>query len=106
MFQELLLAAYLGSAGFVFAGIVGSFFQLVTGLPLTFKTELNSFIATFARFFLYIFAGPFIVSRLVMAGRSENSLTIAGGVIASSLVMLWSVSSGLVVVHIALSLPF
>ncbi len=73
MLFDLALAAYLGCAGFVAAGILGSFYQLVTGEPPKFALPLGSWVLGVLSFLLCIFVGPFIIMRNAILRASHGA---------------------------------
>lgn len=102
--SELALAVYLGCAGFVISGIVGSFYQLVTGEPLRFAISVETWIKGLLSFALCVFAGPFIIMRNAIRGRRIEQRPLGWLVASSTIAGMWSVCSGIMVVHAALTI--
>lgn len=100
---DLSILAYATATGFVSAGILSSFYQMVTAQPVKFALLGSSLPAWLITFVFFTFSGPFIIMRNAIRGRLVErqpaswllgSLLIAG---------LWSVCSGLLVLDVALS---
>ena len=104
MFFELIVAAYIGCAGFVAAGVIGSLYQLVTNQPPRFGLSLESFFGAFGSFILCLFAGPFIIMRNAIRGRRIEGRPIGWLVASSTIAGMWSICSGVVVMQFVLSL--
>ncbi len=99
---ELLVAGYAASAGFVAAGVIGSFYQLVTSEPPKFALSLETWLRSFSSALLCIFAGPFIIMRNAIRGRRIEHRPVGWLMASSVLAMLWSTCSGIVVIQAAL----
>ena len=61
--SEALAYGYVTVVGFVLAGTLSSFVQLVSGQPMRFVVEHGSLAALIANVFLRAFAGPAILMR-------------------------------------------
>lgn len=103
MISDIAVAAYIGCAGFVAAGILGSFYQLVTGEPPKFALRLGSWLTGVLSFLLCAFAGPFIIMRHAIRGRRIEQRPIGWLVASSTIAGMWSICSGLVVIQFGLS---
>jgi hypothetical protein len=84
--------------GFGVAGILASFYQLVTSEPASFRLlQRGGRLAAFAAVPLLVFAAPFIIMRNTLRGSAIESrpflLVMAATVIAGG----WSLMSGTVV---------
>ncbi|MCY1705829.1 DUF6949 family protein [Pannonibacter sp. SL95] len=99
MYFELILAVYMGCAGFVAAGLLGSFYQLVTNSPPRFHVRLETLIGTVSSCLMCAFAGPFIIMRNAIRGRRIENRPIAWLVASSTIACMWSVCSGLVMMR-------
>lgn len=104
MLVDLILAAYIGCAGFVAAGILGSFYQLVTREAPKFAITLETWLRALSSFLLCVFAGPFIIMRNAIRGRRIEHRPIGWLVASSTIAGMWSICSGLVVMQFALGL--
>lgn len=94
---------YIAAVGFVMAGILSSFMQLISGKPPRFNLAPDSFAASCASVMVGLVAGPAILMRNAWRGlRIEArppywfglSLMIAG---------VWSMVSGLFLLSLLLS---
>ena len=75
--QSLVIYLYVTAVGFVAAGVLASFVQLVSGEPVRFGMEPNSILASIGALLLRVLAGPAIVMRnawrgLQLQGPPEN----------------------------------
>ena len=104
MYFELILAVYMGCAGFVAAGVLGSFYQLLTNNPPRFQLRLESLVGTVSSCLMCAFAGPFIIMRNAIRGRRIENRPIGWLVASSTIAGMWSVCSGLVMMRFAVSL--
>lgn len=94
MLFELMLLLYVLAVGFVTAGIVTSFYQLVTAKPPAFRLAGDSVAAILASGIFFPLAGPMLMFRFAYAGAEPRKLskrTVAGLAIA----LVWSGSLGL-----------
>ncbi|MBC00987.1 MAG: hypothetical protein CML67_15765 [Rhodobacteraceae bacterium] len=98
---DLALAAYIGSAGFVVAGILGSFYQLLTGEPLKFAISVETWLKGVFSCLLCVFAGPFIIMRNAIRGRKIEQRPIGWLVASSTIAGMWSICSGVFVLQVA-----
>ncbi|WP_349357430.1 DUF6949 family protein [Stappia sp.] len=98
---DLAIAAYIGAAGFVMAGILGSFYQLVTGEPLRFSISLETWLKGVATGFLCVFAGPFIIMRNAIRGHRIEHRPLGWLVASSTIAGMWSICSGVFVLQLA-----
>ncbi|WP_209001909.1 DUF6949 family protein [Stappia albiluteola] len=96
------MAAYIGCAGFVAAGILGSLYQLVTGEAPKFSIALGSWLKAMGTFLLCLFVGPFIIMRNAIRGRRLEHRPIGWLVASSTIAGMWSICSGIVVMQFAL----
>ena len=104
MVSELFIALYIGCAGFVAAGVIGSFYQLVTDQPPRFNFAVDSVFGTIASVGVCVLAGPFIIMRNAIRGRRIEGRPIGWLVASSTIAGMWSICSGLLVMQCALSL--
>ena len=102
MLLELLLVLYAVATGFVVAGLLGSFYQLVTNRHPAFLIATDGLLDALAVVVVCVFAGPFIIMRNAIRGRLIEHRPLgwlaASAVIASG----WSLCSGVVVIEVAL----
>lgn len=104
MLLESFLLLYAIAVGFVAAGLVTSFYQLVTSEPARFQVSGYGLGALAAAGIFFAFSGPLLVFRAVVHARlrlgQPLSVTIAGLVIC----LIWSCSLGLVLLDSAVRL--
>jgi hypothetical protein len=101
---ELLLAIYMGCAGFAAAGLIGSAYQLFTDSPPSFHIPAESIAGFMGVVLVCIFAGPFIIMRNAIRGRRIEGRPLGWLVASSTIAGMWSLCSGVVVMHFALGL--
>ena len=104
MLSELLVALYIGCAGFVAAGVIGSFYQLVTDQPLRFNFSVDSLFSAIISVGLCLLAGPFIIMRNAIRGRRIEGRPIGWLVASSTIAGMWSICSGIFVMQFALGI--
>ena len=66
--QALAMYLYVTAVGFVAAGMLASFVQLVSGEPMRFGVEPNSLLASIGAVILRVLAGPAILMRHAWRG--------------------------------------
>ncbi len=106
MFVEFLLAIYLGCAGFAAAGVIASFYQLVTDRPARFALESATFLNIVGTIAIILFAGPFILMRNAIRGRRIEGRPLGWLVASTTIAGMWSMCSGIVVVQFALAIAY
>jgi hypothetical protein len=85
--------------GFAVAGLVASFYQLVTARPASFRLlQRGPRPATFAAVPLLAFAAPFIIMRNTNRGRRIEGRDFGMVMVATIIAGGWSLMSGSVVV--------
>lgn len=105
MLFELLIAVYAVAAGFVAAGTLASFYQLVTDHPPGFSMQADGIAANLTAVFLCVFAGPFILMRNAVRGRLNEQRPVGWLAASAAIAAGWSLCSGIVVIEFALALP-
>lgn len=83
--SEALIFAYVIAVGFVTAGVLSSFVQLVSGEPMRFVVQHRSFAASIGSVLLRVLAGPEILMRnawrgMVLEKRPQSWFWLAAGV--------------------------
>lgn len=101
MLGELLNGGYAICIGFVFAGLIGSFFQLITDRPPNFDFAAGTSMAFASCMVMCIVAGPFIIMRHAIRGRRIERRPIGWLVASSTLAGMWSLFSGVVILNLA-----
>ncbi|MEJ8475536.1 DUF6949 family protein [Roseibium algae] len=104
MVFDLFVALYIGSAGFVAAGVIGSLYQLLTSQPPKFNMAVESLLGTIAAVSVCLMAGPFIIMRHAIRGRRIERRPLGWFVASSTIAGMWSLCSGLFVMNFAVSL--
>ncbi len=104
MLFELAIAAYATACGFVAAGVLSSFFQLMTNKPVKFSVELETLWRGFVDVLICAFAGPFIIMRNAIRGRTEERRPVGWLVASTAIATGWSLCSGIVVVNLVLTM--
>ena len=66
--QSLAIYLYVAAVGFVAAGLLASFVQLVSGEPMRFGMEPESIFASIGAVLLRVLAGPAILMRNAWRG--------------------------------------
>lgn len=104
MLYELAIAAYAAACGFVAAGVLSSFHQLVTDRPVRFSIELENFGRGLVGILICAFAGPFIIMRNAIRGRLIEQRPVGWLVASTAIAAGWSLCSGVVVVQFVLAM--
>ncbi len=103
MLGDLLIIGYAVTVGFVAAGIVASFYQLVTSERAKFILLGNGILATMMTIVFCALTGPVIIMDRALKARIKEREPV-GWLLGSVLVaVLWSCCSGIVVISFALS---
>ncbi len=104
MLFELAIALYATAWGFVAAGILSSFYQLVTDKPVRFAVELGTLWHGFVDILVCAFAGPFIIMRNAIRGRVIEHRPVGWLVASTAIAVGWSLCSGIVVMDLAFTM--
>lgn len=104
MSTELFVAIFSTATGFVSAGILASFYQLVTDEPARFDIGGDRLMTGVAMIILLMFAGPAILMRNAVRGRMIEGRPIGWLFASGSIAAGWSLCSGVVVLQFALAL--
>lgn len=99
---DLLIVGYIACAGFVAAGLLGSLYQLVTNQPPRFNFAGETAAGFVTGVLMCVFAGPFIIMRNAIRGRRIENRPLGWLVASSTIAGMWSMCSGLMVMHVAL----
>lgn len=100
---EVLAFSYVVAVGFVTAGVLSSFVQLVSGQPMRFMEEHRSFAASIGSVVLRVVAGPEILMRnawrgMIFEKRPQGWFWLALGIAA-----FWSLLIGGLLIDILLA---
>lgn len=104
MLFELAIAVYATTCGFVAAGILSSFYTLVTNRPVSFAVDLETAWRGFVNLVLCAFTGPFIIMRNAIRARIIEQRPVGWLVASTAIAAGWSLCSGIVVVQFALAM--
>lgn len=100
--QSVAVYSYVAAVGFVAAGLLASFVQMVSGQPMRFGIEPNSLMASIGGVLLRVLAGPAILMRNAWRGmRLESRPKIWFG-ISMVVAAVWSLFSGAVLLDLIL----
>ncbi|HSD92736.1 MAG TPA: hypothetical protein VLB11_06865 [Methyloceanibacter sp.] len=98
--QSFAIYLYVIAVGFVAAGVLSSFVQLVSGEPMRFGIEPNSLLASIGGVLLRVLAGPAILMRNAWRGlRLEARPKIWFG-LSTMIAAVWSLFSGAVLLDV------
>jgi len=101
---ELVALGYAALLGFVAAGILGSFYQLVTQRPPAFVLALDTWWAILSSVVMCAFAGPFIIMRNAVRGRQIEHRPVGWLVLSTMIAVAWSLCAGIVMIETTVSL--
>jgi len=102
--SETLVAAYATAVGFVAAGIIGSFYQLVTAQPAGFRVTDSGIAQGVLSVVLCMFAGPYILIRNAIHAQQGEKGSFAWFAGALGIAAAWSLCSGIVLLQVLLAL--
>jgi hypothetical protein len=92
--QFLAIYLYVIAVGFVAAGVLASFVQLVSGEPLRFSLQPNTFLESFGGVLLRVLAGPAILMRNAWRGQTIQRRPKYWFGVSALIAALWSLFSG------------
>src|SRR5665648_201197 len=95
---------YVMACGFVLAGVLASFVQLVSGEPMRFGVEPKSTLSSIGGVILRVFAGPAILMRNAWRGMLIESRPKAWFGMSLAVAALWSLVCGALLIDLALRL--
>lgn len=102
--HDLFVSSFLIATGFVSAGILASFYQLVTAEPVRFDIEQDKLLSGVMMVLILMFAGPAVLMRNAIRGRMIERRH-AGWLVASTAIAAgWSLCSGSVVIEFVFAL--
>ncbi len=101
---ELYVMAYVTAVGFVTAGILASFAQIVSGEPLRFGTEAKSTAISIVSVMLCVLAGPAILMRNSWRAAKAQSRSRVWLGLSVLIAGFWSLLSGSLVLDVFLNL--
>ena len=102
--QSLAIYLYVTAVGFVTAGVLASFVQLVSGEPMRFGVEPKSLLVSIGGVLLRVLAWPAILMRNAWRGlRLQGRPKIWFGV-SAAIAAVWSLLSGAFLLDLILKL--
>jgi Family of unknown function (DUF6949) len=102
--QFLAIYLYVMAVGFVTAGLLASFVQLVSGQPMRFGIEPDSILASLAGVMLRVLAGPAILMRNAWRGLKLQARPKIWFGVSAAIAAVWSLFSGAVLLNLILQL--
>jgi hypothetical protein len=102
--QSVAAYLYVMAVGFVTAGVLASFVQLVSGEPLRFGLEPKSILASIGGVFLRLLVGPAILMRHAWRGMKIQSRPRIWFGISAAIAAVWSLCSGAVLLDLLLKI--
>ena len=102
--QSLAIYLYVTSVGFVAAGVLASFVQLVSGEPMRFRLEPKSLLDTIAGVLLRVLAGPAILMHNAWRGLRLQGRPKAWFGVSAAIAAVWSLFSGALLLDLILNL--
>ncbi|WP_069442756.1 DUF6949 family protein [Methyloceanibacter superfactus] len=95
---------YVTACGFVLAGVLSSFVQLVSGEPMRFGVEPKSTLSSIGGVILRVFAGPAILMRNAWRGMLIEARPKVWFGASLAVAALWSLFSGALLIDLILTL--
>jgi Family of unknown function (DUF6949) len=100
----LLIYAYVTAVGFVMAGVLSSFVQLVSGQPMRFGVEPKSVLTSILGVVLRVFAGPAILMRNAWRGMLIEARPKVWFGLSAAIAAFWSLLIGALMIDVILTL--
>jgi hypothetical protein len=94
MSTDMIVAIFSIAIGFVLAGVLSSFYQLVTARPARFDLQADSIVSGIMQTFLIMFAGPAILMRNAIRGRRIEGRPVGWLFASTAIAGAWSLCSG------------
>jgi len=95
---ELFILVYSAAVGFVVAGIVTSFRQLWTQEPARFVMSGERWTVLLGSLLYFAVTGPMMIFRAVVVGRTGERRNLTWTIAGITVVGLWSICLGILVV--------
>jgi len=102
--QSVVVYAYVTACGFVLAGVLASFVQLVSGQPMRFGIEPESILASLGGVCLRLFAGPAILMRNAWRGMWIEARPKIWFGLSAAIAAMWSLFIGALLIDLVLTL--
>ncbi len=100
--QSLAVYLYVTAVGFVTAGVLASFVQLVSGEPMRFWPRPQSILASIGGVLLLVLAGPAVLMQNAWRGLQGRPKVWFG--ISAAIAAVWSLWFGVLLVMLMLKL--
>jgi hypothetical protein len=100
--QSVVVYAYIMAVGFVMAGVLASFIQLVSGEPLRFGLEPKSILSSLGGVILRVLAGPAILMRNAWRGMRIEARSKVWFGASAAIAALWSLFLGALLIDLLL----
>ncbi len=97
---SLAIYLYVMAVGFVAAGLLASFVQLVSGEPMRFGIEPKSIFASIGGVILRVLAGPAILMRNAWRGLKLQARPKIWFGFSAAIAAMWSLFSGAVLLDL------
>ena len=102
--QFLAIYLYVMAVGFVAAGVLASFVQLVSGEPMRFGIEPNTFLESLGGVLLRVLAGPAILMRNAWRGQIIQRRPKIWFGVSALIAAVWSLFSGALLLDLIVKL--
>lgn len=102
--HSLVTYLYVTAVGFVTAGLLTSFVQLVSGQPMRFGIEPCSIPASVGAVLLRVLAGPAILMRNAWRGVRVEARPKVWFCLSAAIAAIWSLLSGALLLDVVLAL--
>ena len=98
--QYLAIYLYVTAVGFVAAGVLASFVQLLSGEPMRFTIEPKSILDSLAGVLLRVVAGPAILMRNAWRGQKLRERPKIWFGVSAVIAAVWSLFCGAVLLDL------
>ena len=102
--QSLMIYLYVTAGGFVTAGVLASFVQLVSGEPMRFGVEPKPMLVSIGGVLLRVMAGPAILMRNAWRGVRLQARPKVWFGLSAAIAAVWSLLSGAFLLDLILNL--
>jgi hypothetical protein len=98
--QYLAIYLYVTAVGFVAAGVLASFVQLLSGEPMRFTIEPKSILDSLAGVLLRVVAGPVILMRNAWRGQKLRERPKIWFGVSAVIAAVWSLFCGAILLDL------
>ena len=102
--MQVAIYLYVTAVGFVAAGMLASFVQLISGEPMRFMVEPKSLLASIGAVILRVLAGPAILMRNAWRGLRIQARPKIWFGLSAAIAAVWSVFTGALLLDLILRL--